>query len=231
MSNRRALSNAVKESKQPKKLSKPKDIDYNSIMGYRDDSPFRNKSSIDINTPTGTIDMSNTGIPLMANGRYLPPYSGTHQFNTNQVTETPLAQAKKGGGLKRKKEIQQPGQWAGVTPELVQPGNEAFELPNTPSVPAEFQTMDCPIFHKYDPNVGECVPFTEEEKAAYGLDYMKNWTQSPMHEQMLRASIEKDAPAGNIDNYVKDITDLRLRATDPNISFLPTGKDLSLIHI
>ena len=100
MSNRRALSNAVKESKQPKQLSKPKDIDYNSIMGYRNDSPFRNKSSININTPTGSIDMSNTGIPLMANGRYLPPYSGTHQFNTNQVTETPLAQAKRGGGLK-----------------------------------------------------------------------------------------------------------------------------------
>ena len=103
MSNRRALSNAVKESKQPKQLSKPKDIDYNSKMGYRDDSPFRNKSSIDINTPTGSIDMSNTGIPLMANGRYLPPYSGTHKFDTNVVREVPLTQAKKGGGLKSKK--------------------------------------------------------------------------------------------------------------------------------
>jgi hypothetical protein len=92
MSNRRALSNAVKESKQPKQLSKPKDIDYNSQMGYRDDSPFRNKSSIDINTPTGSIDMSNTGIPLMANGKYLPPYSGTHQFDTNVVRETPFAE-------------------------------------------------------------------------------------------------------------------------------------------
>lgn len=225
MSNRRELAKATKQSKESKPVAKPRDIDYNSIMGYRDDSPFRNKSSININTPTGTIDMSNTGIALMANGRYLPPYSGIHKFNTNQVTETPLSQAKKGGGLKRKKEIQQPGQWAGVTPELVQPGKEVFELPNTPSVPAEFQTMACPIFHKYDPNIGECVPFTEEEKAAYSLQYMKDWVQSPMHEQMLRASIEKDAPAGNIDNYVKNITDLRLRATDPNISFLPTGKD------
>ena len=53
MSNRRALSNAVKESKQPKQLSKPKDIDYNSQMGYRDDSPFRNKSSIDIKNLLG----------------------------------------------------------------------------------------------------------------------------------------------------------------------------------
>lgn len=63
-----------------------------SKMGYRDDSPYRNRESIEIDTPTGQIDMSNTGIPLMANGRYLAPYSGMHQFNTNKVTETPVKQ-------------------------------------------------------------------------------------------------------------------------------------------
>ena len=37
--------------------------------------------------------MTNTGTPLMANGRYLPPYSGYHQFEPNStVTEIPLAQ-------------------------------------------------------------------------------------------------------------------------------------------
>lgn len=66
-----------------------------SQMGYRDDSPYRNRESIEIDTPTGQIDMSNTGIPLMANGRYLAPYSGMHQFNTNKVTETPV---KRNGG-------------------------------------------------------------------------------------------------------------------------------------
>lgn len=94
--NKKILSDILKNLNKTKAPVKPKDIDYNSKMGYRDDSPFRNKSSIDINTPNGTIDMSNTGKPLLANGRYLPPYSGTHQFNTNVVTEQPL-QAKKGG--------------------------------------------------------------------------------------------------------------------------------------
>jgi len=94
--NKKILSDIINKATKAKGISKPKDIDYNSKMGYRDDSPFRNKSSIDINTPNGTIDMSNTGKPLLANGRYLPPYSGTHQFNTNVVTEQPL-QAKKGG--------------------------------------------------------------------------------------------------------------------------------------
>ena len=61
-------------------------------MGYRDDSPFRNEPSIDIHTPNGVIDMSSTGIPLMANGRILPPYSGQHQFDSNVVRETPLMQ-------------------------------------------------------------------------------------------------------------------------------------------
>jgi hypothetical protein len=58
---------------------------------------------MDIYTPDGTIDMSNTGMPLIANGQYLPPYSGTHQFNTNVVTEEPLDQAKKGFEIKRPK--------------------------------------------------------------------------------------------------------------------------------
>lgn len=67
-------------------------IDDVSTMGYRDDSPYRNRESIDIYSPNGLIDMSNTGIPLLANGRYLPPYSGMHKFNTNKVKEIPLAQ-------------------------------------------------------------------------------------------------------------------------------------------
>ena len=65
-----------------------------SMMGYRDDSPLRNEKRLDIQTgPNGIIDMSNTGTPLMANGQYLAPYSGHHQFAPNSiVTEIPLAQ-------------------------------------------------------------------------------------------------------------------------------------------
>jgi hypothetical protein len=103
MHNKKLLSQVIKDLDKAKAPSKPKDIDYNSQMGYRDDSPFRNKSSMDIYTPDGTIDMSNTGMPLIANGQYLPPYSGTHQFNTNVVTEEPLDQAKKGFEIKRPK--------------------------------------------------------------------------------------------------------------------------------
>jgi len=65
-----------------------------SMMGFSDNSPLRNAKSLPIRTgPNGIIDMSNTGMPLMANGRYLPPYSGHHQFDPNSiVTEIPLAQ-------------------------------------------------------------------------------------------------------------------------------------------
>ena len=70
-----------------------------SMMGYRDDSPFREFDEHNIKVgDNGLIDMTNTGIPLMANGRYLPPYSGHHQFKPNSiVTETPVA--KQGGQL------------------------------------------------------------------------------------------------------------------------------------
>lgn len=97
MGNKKILIEALKNLNKAKAPVKKKDIDYNSKMGYRDDSPFRKKKSQDITTPDGTIDMSNTGIPLVANGRILPPYSGIHQFDETVVTETPLEQAKKGG--------------------------------------------------------------------------------------------------------------------------------------
>ena len=78
-----------------KKKSKKQDweiIDDVSTMGYRDDSPYRNRESIDIYSPNGLIDMSETGMPILANGRYLPPYSGMHQFNPGVVREKRIMQ-------------------------------------------------------------------------------------------------------------------------------------------
>ena len=94
-------SKQLKVQSSAKKLPKPKDVDYISKMGYRDDSPFRDNPYNDIYTPNGIIDMSQTGIPLFANGQYLPPYSGMHDMGTENVREIPVA--KKGGqkGLKK----------------------------------------------------------------------------------------------------------------------------------
>ena len=79
------------------KLSKSKSsqweiIDDVSTMGYRDDSPYRNRESIDIHSPNGLIDMSETGMPILANGRYLPPYSGMHQFEPGVVRKERVMQ-------------------------------------------------------------------------------------------------------------------------------------------
>lgn len=41
---------------------------------------------------------------------------------------------KKGGGRK-KKEVTQPGQWAGINPEIIQPGEEGFDLPASNAAP------------------------------------------------------------------------------------------------
>jgi len=73
-----------------------------STYGYRDDSPFRNSPSLNIFTKNGVIDMSNTGIPIMANGRFLPPYSGMHQFEPGIVREQRIPTAQKGRTLKSK---------------------------------------------------------------------------------------------------------------------------------
>jgi len=75
----------------------------------------------------------------------------------------------------------------------------------------------CDPFYKWDSTLNKCVPFTEEEKANYSLQYMKDWTNSPMHKEMLTASVEKDAPLGDINKYVDNITNLRLKALNPNL--------------
>ena len=59
-------------------------------LGYSDGSPYSNEPFIDINTPSGLIDMSNTGRPILANGTELAPYSGIHDMGTTNVREIPL---------------------------------------------------------------------------------------------------------------------------------------------
>jgi hypothetical protein len=110
MSNKKILIEALKNLNKAKAPAKKADTDYVSKMGYRDDSPFRKRKSITINTRDGIIDMgtpgNGTGIPLLANGEYLPPYSGKYKFDTNEVTEVPLDQAKKGGSKKFSSNLQ-----------------------------------------------------------------------------------------------------------------------------
>jgi len=60
------------------------------ILGYSDGSPYSSEPFIDINTPNGLIDMSNTGRPILANGVELAPYSGLHDMGTTNVREIPL---------------------------------------------------------------------------------------------------------------------------------------------
>ena len=91
------------------------DIDYVSKMGYRDDSPFNNRPYIDIYTPSGMIDMSSTGIPLIANGMYLPPYSGMYQFEPGIVREQRIPMAQKG------QQVEDNDSWLENIAEIIDP--------------------------------------------------------------------------------------------------------------
>jgi len=73
-------------------------VDDVSMKGYSDNSPYRNRKSIDIHSPNGLIDMSETGMPFLANGKFLPPYSGMHQFEPGVVREERIMQ--NGGNFK-----------------------------------------------------------------------------------------------------------------------------------
>lgn len=94
MSNSKELKVKYHGNKEKKSRGRKKNPNVASMsaLGYGDGSPYRSLPYIDIDTPSGRIDMSNTGIPLWANGRILPPYSGIHQFDSETVREIPLAQ-------------------------------------------------------------------------------------------------------------------------------------------
>jgi hypothetical protein len=77
-------------------------MDKKSKLGYSKRSPYRDSPYLDIFTPEGTIDMSNTDIPLMATdetgySKLLQPYSGMHQFNGTNVREVPYNKYQAGG--------------------------------------------------------------------------------------------------------------------------------------
>lgn len=66
-----------------------------SVLGYSRNSPYKGNPYIDITTPEGLIDMSNTDIPLYAEdetgyGKYLAPGSGMHKFPGKKVREIPM---------------------------------------------------------------------------------------------------------------------------------------------
>ena len=70
-----------------------------SKLGYSRFSPYRNSPFLDIKSPNGLIDMSNTDIPLLGIGlqtgtkKLLPPVSGVHSFPGNkEIREIPIAQ-------------------------------------------------------------------------------------------------------------------------------------------
>lgn len=67
-----------------------------SQMGYRDDSPYKDRDFIDIETEEGLIDMSETGKTLLTidletgEERVLNPYSGLHKFVGKTIREIPI---------------------------------------------------------------------------------------------------------------------------------------------
>lgn len=98
--------NAIYDSIQQRMLNHlpyyAKGGDVKSVKGYSKGSPYRGNPYIDIKSPQGLIDMSNTDIPLYAvdetgHAKVLPPYSGMHQFPGSTVREIPIAQ--EGGSM------------------------------------------------------------------------------------------------------------------------------------
>lgn len=71
-------------------------MDVISKLGYKNNSPFKNYSKLNINTPSGIINMDNVNKRLLAIGnnsgevKILEPNSGNYKFNDNSVTEIPI---------------------------------------------------------------------------------------------------------------------------------------------
>lgn len=63
-----------------------------SKQGYKDNSPYKDRPYLDIETQDGIIDMNGVSVPLLANNVILQPNSGLHKFHNKNVREIPMAQ-------------------------------------------------------------------------------------------------------------------------------------------
>jgi hypothetical protein len=89
-------------------------------------------------------------------------------------------------------------------------------LPNTNNT-----TSSCPPFHIYDTTTGQCIPMSEKQKAEHSLQFMQGWSNSPMHNEMLQSSIQKDKPGEDVTSYFNNVAGLRNRATNTDINIVP----------
>ena len=72
-------------------------IDVKSILGYKDNSPYKNAKSLVINSPNGTITMNGVSKDLIGtdeygNTQYMKANSGDYQFQGKRITEVPVKQ-------------------------------------------------------------------------------------------------------------------------------------------
>lgn len=118
-----------------------------------------------------------------------------------------LEELKDGGGKEKRKlrrlnrrakrNYKEGDNWSSVTAEIVQPGQEGFDINPTPSPQALIKRFpECPSFHRYDTSLEECVPMTEEEKLEASRaaqseyfdeakQWVTDWHNSPMYNQMV----------------------------------------------
>lgn len=113
-----------------------------AMMGYADNSPYKNMPAIDI--PGNQITMDQTGQPLLAipdkgMPKIMAPYSGNHVFHgASSVREVPIKQrARKGGRIKKAVPMYQggggpEGQDPNMIPSAVQ--LEKTEIFSTPEL-------------------------------------------------------------------------------------------------
>ena len=86
----------IKESHKGKKAKLQSQLrgELESLLGYRDDSPYKYNPYNVINS--GTISMDNVSTPLLAINNnqvhYLAPNSGTYKFKGKKTLEIPLMQ-------------------------------------------------------------------------------------------------------------------------------------------
>lgn len=196
-----------------------------SKMGYKDNSPYRNSPSLNINTPSGKIDMSQTGMHLLGideNGmsKVMPPYSGTHQFGGSQVTEIPL----KKGGKFRPKKLQQGG--PGIRPtsaDSLALYNNALQVQN---------------YYKSNPNyrLNSTTSYPKDSNLIPSLDRDNEIMQGKLKDRDYPATDRTFATSGDIsgdasfrpEEYRKNIDSNRFLQRESFSNILDTRAPMSL---
>lgn len=168
-----------------------------SQLGYKDYSPFRNASSLEINTPNKYIDMTNVSTDLYANGKFLPSNSGLHYMGTTKVLETPVQESNvfmAGGKVPNIPTWNYPSKGTPIYRNTTEIPANKYEYGGGPGDPPPISEQALQQWHKQNIELWNPQGSSISEGSEIGKQTLGNWWSKIGREDYAKQASEGNTP-------------------------------------